>query len=227
MKLLMGCQAVMLCLGAVVLAPSSASAAAETRFFIEGAEVKGSEEATIEGNFETIGLSSVIAATKVSFICTSNKFSEAKIKAGGAASSKLEFAKCKAYEIKEGAETLLSSCTISEPVSFAVKEQLISGPGGVAELEVKPSTGTSFTSIVLSGATCIFKGTFELQGSLSASLPEGEIESTIHSLVVDSTGSKLTLGKEKAALVAQFPPPPPRDGPQPNLKLSTGKSFRG
>jgi hypothetical protein len=214
-------QAVILGLSLTACVPL-ASANAETRFFVEGSEIKGSEEVELEGSLETIQLNSTIAGVKVMSVCSENKFSSAKIKAGGAASSKVEFSHCKVYDIKEGILTSLTGCTIAEPTSFAVKEQLIAGPGGVVELEVRPSSGTTFINIEVSGASCILKGKFELSGFIDATLPEGEIESTSHVLNVGSTGSGVKLGTEKGSVGS-----PSSSKSSQRVRVRGASSFRG
>jgi hypothetical protein len=180
-------------------ASTSASAATKNRFFVEKTELKG--EDAIEGKVETAQLNTVIASLKIMGVCTENSFSEGKIKEKGEASAKMTFSKCKIYEIKAGVLTLLSNCTFEEPVTFSVKEQLIEGPGGMVEDEIKPSSGEVFVKAKITGAACVLKGTYEPKGTYAGSGgDEAERQSPEHSLELSSTGSKLKLGTEPVSI---------------------------
>lgn len=187
-------------LGVSAVASVTASAATKNRFFVEKVELAGSDK--IEGTVETAQLNSIVANLKMMIVCTENKLvaNTGEIEALGASKGEIEYNKCKVYEIKEGVLTLLTVCTVKEPIKFSFKDQLIEGPGGLVEDEFKPSSGTVFVKIEITGSLCAFKGTLEPKGTYVASLgDEGERQLVEHELVFTSTGSKITLGTEKGA----------------------------
>jgi hypothetical protein len=189
-----------LSLSAILSAPASASAAVETRFFVEGKEVSGSEEFTIDGVLGVTQLNSEIANIKVMVECTATTFIQSQIKANGEASSTPEFNNCSIYTIKKGARAVMTNCTIPERIAFSAKEQLIDGPGGVAELEIKPKTGTTFTTVEISGKECMLEGKYEVTGTLRMAAPEAEVARSDHALIANSTGSGVSMAKEKASV---------------------------
>lgn len=177
-------------LGVIAVASTPALATSEYSYFVEGSELTSEEG--IEGSVETVQLNATLAGIKTLLVCTENTFNEGVIGAEGEGRRKFEFKKCKVSEIKSGGLTLLSTCTISEPIAFGVKEQLIEGPGGIGEDEFKPSAGEVLAKIGITGSLCAVKGTLELDGTFVASFGDDGLRAlATHVLSWISSGAKL------------------------------------
>lgn len=200
---------------AVVAVTSASASALETRYVAEGKEVTTAE--TYSAVVGVAQLNSTIGSVKIMIECSANALITTganAIEAEGKSSGEISFSQCVIYEIKKGSRVLLSSCTITEPIKFAFKDLLVSGPGGLLEDEYKPSTGTIFVEITI--GVCVLKGTYKAEGAYTASFgAEGEREVSEHELLFHSTGSKVTLGKEPASFTNTIS----------RIKLKSGKSW--
>jgi hypothetical protein len=200
-------------------ATSSASAAQETRWFVEGTELKTTE--TVDGAIGVAGLNSTLLGAKILIECVANHLVPTgvnTIEAEGQSRFEITYSQCYVYTISKGTREPLTSCGV-EPIQFQSRGQLIAGPGGVAEGEGKPASGTLFVEISIvnaNGKTCVLKSRDKVEGTYIASGgAEGERSMTEHILTARSTGSKLTFAKEPASYFQDST----------NLKLRSGRAF--
>jgi hypothetical protein len=198
---------------------SSASAAQETRWFVEGTELKTTE--TVDGAIGFAGFNTTFLGQKILIECTANELvpnGENTIEGGGKSRFEVSYSHCHVYTIGKGIRELLIGCEV-EPIQFTGRGQLIVRPGGMVEGEGKPASGNLFVTINIvnaSGKTCALKSEDEVEGSYVASGgAEGERSMTEHMLTARSTGSKLTFAGEPAAYFQDST----------NLKLGSGKRF--
>lgn len=201
----------------VSVATATSAAALETRYTVEGKEVKA--ESPIEGSVGTAQLSNSILSQKLIIECTANTMANASIEGEGKSKGEYKFGSCILYELTKGAKESLAKCVVKVPIEFKFTDLVIDGPGGVLEDEFKSSTGEEFVTIHIENKgeeTCALKGTYETKGTYVASIgDEGEVEKIEHELVITSTGSKLKIGKEASAWVYAT-----------KWKLSSGKQWR-
>jgi hypothetical protein len=201
------------------VAAGTASAAQETRYFVEGTELKATE--TVDGAVGVAQLNSTLLGQKIMIECTANELTttgENTIEEKGKSKTEIIYKQCYVYTISKGTRELLLGCGV-ETITFKAIDQLIAGPGGLVEDEFKPSTGEVFVSINIvnaNGKTCSLKSKDEVKGSYVASFgDEGERSSTEHELVFTSTGSKVTFAGEPASYTNTVS----------RLKLRSGKNF--
>jgi hypothetical protein len=181
-------------------ASATASAAVETRYFVEGdTELAASE--SIAGTVGTAELVSTLANDKIAIVCTKNTLSNATVETVGKSKGEIKYEECgELKQIKGGTLTTVTNCKVTIP-PFKFIDLLVAGPGGTVEDEFKPETGTTFVEIEIGGTGCnaIFKGKFLASGSYVASLPKGELGEVGHLIDFTSTGSKVTFNKELAS----------------------------
>jgi hypothetical protein len=188
-----GLLAVLAATVASMIVPSCASAHA---YFIEGKELTSNETVEVAGTED--GMEFTAGSTKVIMICGNNA-SVGKLEASGKSVVELYLGSCTLDEVgSKGSETFLEACTVAEPVEFKTKGELI-GTKGPVEVELKPETGTLFTTLELTGASCALKGKYEVSGSQICSQPDGEAQNIDHELLCTESGGKLEIGKEKEA----------------------------
>jgi hypothetical protein len=197
------------------VAAGSASAAQETRYFVEEKELTTAE--TVDGAVGVAQLNSSIGGAKIMIECTANELvstGENTIGANGESKTEINYKQCYLYVISNGKREL-STCTVTEPIKFAAKDKLIAGSGGLVEDLFEPISGSTFVEIKISGG-CVLKGSYKAEGSYIASFgDEGERSGTEHELIFTSTGSKVKLGGEPASYTNTVS----------RLKLRSGKSF--
>ncbi len=204
---------------AVSVATATSAAALETRYTVEGKEVKAGESFPIEGSVGTAQLSNSILSEKLIIECAENKLANASIEGEGKSKGEYKFKACTLYELTKGTKESLAKCVIKVPIEFKFIDLVIDGPGGILEDEFKPSTGEEFVTIHIENKgeeICTLKGTYEITGTYVASIgDEGEVEKVEHELVITSTGSKLKIRKEASAWAYAM-----------KWKLSSGKQWR-
>jgi hypothetical protein len=173
----------------------SSSASAAHMFSVEGTEIKSAETAEVVGLYDRIEMT--VASTKVAFTCRENA-SPVKLETSGKSLGKLNYSDCALDEVtSKGIESLLTTCTVTEPIEFKTKGELI-GTKGPVEVELRPETGTLFTTLELTGASCALKGKYEVGGSQICSLPGVEVTADDHEVACAESGSKLEVKKEPA-----------------------------
>lgn len=180
-------------------ATSASALSVGTRYFVEGAELEAAE--AVEGTVETVSIESRIAGVKFGIFCTKNALASSEVESGGKGKGELKFELCKMYEIKNGVGSVLSSCTVKEPVQFKYKSQLVAGPAGEPEIEFKPETGTTIVQFEIAGALCAFKGTATLGGFWYQEWFYPWWWRRFFREVWQYTGNHLTVGPESAAFV--------------------------
>jgi hypothetical protein len=202
------------------LAATSATAAQETRYFVEGSELTTAE--TIDGAIGVTQLSSTVAGAKFMIECVANELvptGNNTIEKEGKSNGEVTYKQCYFYVITKGIREFSTTCRVKEPITFDLKGQLIPGPGGLVEGEGKPSTGTIFVEIVIEkipGKTCLLEKTYKAEGTYVASGgAEGERALIEHEIIAHSTGSKITFGGEPATYRQTSS----------RIKLRNGKSF--
>jgi hypothetical protein len=202
------------------MAAASASAAQETRYFVEGTELTSAE--TADGVVGVAQLNVSVAGAKIMIECTANELVSTgnnSIEAGGKAHTEPSFKQCYLYSISKGARELSTACKVKEPITFVVVGQLIPGPGGAVETEFKPPSGNIIVEVTIEkipGKTCVLEKAYKAEGSYVASFgDEGERQMTEHEIIFNSTGSKVTFGGEPASMINTFS----------RLKLRNNKAF--
>jgi hypothetical protein len=189
--------------GTVELKEESNWSAGGTRWLIEGEAIGQTIE--LGGSLETVQLNSQVGGAKVMISCIKNSVA-GEIEQEGKSAGEITLESCKPYEIKAGALEPLGSCAVEVPIKFKFRDQLIHGAGGLPEDEFKPSFGTNFVTIKITGSLCVLKGSYEVAGTYIASLGDGgEVSMPEHRLAFTSTGSKLTLGSERSTLTMVMP----------------------
>ncbi len=189
----------------------SAASTSAHRYLVENKEVKGSETFSTHGSFfNPAVLESKISSKKVAVECEGGSEKDEIEKEGRSKGGELILEKCVIFEIKEGKRTELKECTVSHP-TFKFKDSLVTGEGESVELELQPSSGTSFGEFELSGSSCGIKGKEKIEsategkGQVCATGITGEVEDTEQFAACNPTGSKeLRLGSEKASFDALF-----------------------
>jgi hypothetical protein len=153
--------------------------------------------ATISGSGGEEILESVIASQKVEIKCASDSGTGEINSATGADSATLEFATCKLFLINATTHVAEEStvCTVANPVA-KISSQL---EAGTTLVQLKAS-GTNFTEIKITGASCVAKGTFAVTGEVTCSGPEGTVALVTHVLNCNSAKSTLKLASEAARL---------------------------
>ncbi len=187
-------------LGLSAVASATASAAVETRYFVEGdTELAASE--SIAGTVGTAELVTTLAKDKIAIICTKNTLSNATVETLGKSGGEIKYEECGTLkQIKKG-ELENTKCNVKIP-AFKFKDLLVAGPGGTVEDEFTPAAGTTFVEIEVAGGTgcnSIFEGTYKTEGSYVASLPKSEDGLVGHEIVFTSTGSKVKFHSEQAS----------------------------
>jgi methionine-rich copper-binding protein CopC len=189
----------------------SATSATAHRYLVENKEVKGTEIFKTTGVFfNPVVLEGKISGKRVAIECTGGSDKDEIEKEGHSKGGELTLEGCVIHEIKEGKELNLTECTVSNPV-LKFKDSLITGAGESVELELQPSTGTSFGEFELSGASCGIKGKEKIESATEGKGPvcfvgiTGEVEDIEQFAECTPTGSKeLRLGGEKAGFNALF-----------------------
>jgi hypothetical protein len=185
------------------LVATSATAAQETRYFVEGSELTTVE--TVDGAIGVTQLSTTVSGAKIMIECTANELvptGNNSIEGGGASHAEITYKQCYLYTISKGSRELSTTCRVKEPITFKLIGQLIAGPGGLVEGEGKPASGTIFVEIEIvkiPGKTCLLEKTYKAEGTYVASGgAEGERALTEHEIVAHSTGSHITFAGEPA-----------------------------
>jgi hypothetical protein len=157
--------------------------------------------ATISGSGGEQILESVIASQKVEIKCASNSGTGELEAANGAGSGTLEFATCKLFLVNATTHVAEEStvCTVANPVA-KISSQL----EAVTTLEKLKASGTNFTEIKITGASCVAKGTFAVTGEVTCSGPEGTVALVTHVLNCNSANSTLKLASEAARLTGSL-----------------------
>ena len=186
-------------LGLSAVASATASAAVETRYFVEGdTELAASE--SVAGTVGTAELVTTLAKDKVAIICTKNTLSNATVETVGKSKGEIKYEGCGELKQIKAGKLETTGCTVTIP-PFKFIDLLIASPGGTVEDEFKPESGTVFVEIELGGESCnsVFKGKFKTEGAYDAALPKGEVAEVGHEIVYTSTGSKVTFHGEPAS----------------------------
>jgi hypothetical protein len=200
-------------LGATQLAATAASA---HTYFVGSKEVKGTEIFKAEGtngivnSKEEVGpntggweLESKIGGVEVLLRCAAGKMKDEIEKEGLSKAGESTYEVCGISEIKEGKDTALKSCTVPT-VHVKMKDSVIAGAGGAAEVEFQPSSGKLLGEVEITGSSCSIKGTYKLETATEGkgqicSAVGGEVEVVRHVLTCSPTGSQeIRLGSEKA-----------------------------
>jgi hypothetical protein len=151
-------------------------------------------------------LESEVGGVKVLIECDED-ISSGTLEEAGKTKGTIKFIKCRFFEIKTGAKTLLNACTVKTPIEFEFRDKAIVGKGVGPEEEFFPTAANKklFVSITLEGATCALKGTYEATTTeenkgIFCALPEGWVAKLFHEIVCTSTGDeRLKFGTAKAS----------------------------
>ena len=132
--------------------------------------------------------------------CTTQTSSNAKIFNSTEDSGTINFSSCKLFD-SEGHEA--TACTVAEPITTTVKTHL-SGTSPIYDV-FEPSTGTLFTNITISGASCaaITPGSYEVTGNIAGETETGERVSQplkFSEAISKAAGTALKFGKAAAFL---------------------------
>lgn len=198
MKLVLLGLAATLVFSAVV--SSSAMAAPETRFFVEGSEVTAATK--IVGTSGVAQLESTVAGLKILIECKKDTFT-GEIEEKGKTKGEVTFEECKLYEIKAGKKTEVTTCTVPN-IKFTFHDQLVVGNGSSAEDEYFPPTGKLYIEFEITG-TCLLAKKYKVETANEGkgqrcALPLGEVEQEKHEIVCTSTGSsELRFGANEKA----------------------------
>jgi hypothetical protein len=190
-----------------VSAVASASAmAAAPRYVIEGKEVKGTEKFAITAGVGIANLNSVVGGLKMDIECVNNKVTgENFIEGEGKSKGETALEGCTLYEVaKNGAlENKSEKCLVKTPIVLKYADQLVIGPGGLPEDELKPASGEIFVEVVIQNApghTCLIAANLQVKGAYAAAIgPEAEVERREHELRFTSAGSKINIGALQAS----------------------------
>ncbi len=191
--------------GAIASAPAMA---VTEKYMIEKQEVTEPHE--ISAFVGPAYMNSVVGGIKFEIECDTNALvGKDTIEAGGKSKGEASFSGCTLYSTNEekgheGEHSNKSTkCKLREPIQFKYVDQLVVGLGGIPEDEFKPASGEIFVEIGIEsqpGQSCVLTSILQVKGAyVAAGGPEGEIEKQGHELWYQSTGSKLTVGKEPAA----------------------------
>jgi hypothetical protein len=157
-RLILLCALALIAVGAAT--SSSASASTGTRYFIEKTELTKPESIEATGGVAT--LEGEIGGAKAGLECSKSML-KGEIEGGGAGKGEISLKECKGFSIEHGEPTTLGGCTV-KPIEFKYKSQLVAGPAGEPEIEVRPASGTVFTESELTGSECALKGKYQISG---------------------------------------------------------------
>jgi hypothetical protein len=184
--------------GAVASSPASASTG--TRYFIEKTELTKPE--SIEATGEVATLEGEIASVKVGLECNKSAL-KGEIEGGGAGKGEVSLKECKVFKIEHGEQTTVGGCTVTEPLGFKYKSELVVGPAGEPEIEVRPASGTTFVEIKI-GGECLFKGTFPISGYWYQEWVQVWVLRPIHRWVWQYTGCHIIWGPPESGRPGGF-----------------------
>jgi hypothetical protein len=165
---------------------------------VESKELVGNETRMVEGSLGTTKLVGTIGGISIDIECTLNKFANAIIEASGRSKAELALGTCRVKQVEEKEkEKEVAACSVKEPVKLKTKDQLVK-PGSHTEDEFKPESGSLYAEIKVEGSSCLFKGVYSLEGTMTAELPGGETEGVVHEVMFTKAGSNLKLNKVAA-----------------------------
>jgi hypothetical protein len=181
-------------------AMSAASAEAATHaYFIEGSEIAAKEKVEVQFTSSTSELESTIAGIKATIECEESG-SIGNLEEKGKSSGTFKLSTCRPIDTSnKGVEEFPSNCTVKEPIEYKFNDELI----GAVEDEIKPEKEL-FGIITLEGEKCILSGKYELKGTGTCELSDGEDLRIDHELACTATGDKLKLGTEPARFAGTF-----------------------
>jgi hypothetical protein len=198
-------------LSASALMSVSASAAeAETRYYVEGAELKAAE--TYDAAVGPILINTEISSAKILIECDNNTVNGA-IEPEGKQSMNLDFGDCTAFEINKGEKGILPCLAVQTRTERFVERSfwLFWTRQRLAEIKITERLAAK------SGKTCLLAGEYEITGSDTGSLePEGTIEKTEHEIAFTSEGSELKFAEQPVGLTFNVT----------RMKLLSGKKWR-
>jgi hypothetical protein len=186
---------------ALVIVVLASSLGASTAFAANGKYGGFKGKATISGSGGEQILESVIASQKVEIKCASDSGTGELEASSGAGSATLEFATCKLFLVNATTHVAEEStvCTVANPVA-KISSQL----EAVTTLTQLKASGTSFTEIKITGASCVAKGTFAVTGEVTCSSPEGDVALVTHVFNCNSAKATLKLASEPARLTGSL-----------------------
>jgi hypothetical protein len=204
-RLVMCLLATLVVSAAGALGSASASAAQETRFFVEGKEVnEPNETVAVYMGSEKTQINYNLAGEELKAIC---RFTlEHKYLFWHGLDLLVGFLEqCQVFtDIADGVQEY-EGCIIPH-IPIYIPTRLIVGRGGQIEDELYPNSGNTLFEFTLeneSGKTCIAKGKYKAEGTyLSSWGDEAERSKPEHELVLDSTGSKMTINGSPASLTS-------------------------
>jgi hypothetical protein len=205
------CLAVACCAGLIATA-SAGAAEAETRYYVEGAEVATPE--TFDAVVGPVQVNTEIGGVKQIVECASNSYS-GSLEAEGAVTSTLTLKDCSLYEVSKGVKSASADCTVAVSQQTTTRTILVT----MADATVLTTTiGATMTLGSRAGTTCMLAAEYKIAGTaIGVFSPEGTVEGTEHLLTYTSQGSKLTITGQ---------PAPSMTLTISRIKLLSGKKWR-
>ncbi len=193
-------------LSLMALTAAGAQAAGEWKIETKTMTELGLTEEAIKGKLET-GVKNIllVKTLNVNISCAAvDTSANAKILKGGTLTGSLIFLTCKVFADEAGEPELTACGTKStgaaagEIQTVAVTGEIILS-GGENFVLVKPVSGTTFTTVELTGASCAAKGTYPITGTTVVKLGV-EAKELLLTPIKEFTGDGLKFGENKAFL---------------------------
>jgi hypothetical protein len=181
-------------LAAVVAALTSVAiaASAQAHFYrVSGAELGAGAKDALEANTETAQTQELLGTPfgVATHINCSKLATSGEIEGTNKGKATLKYSECTV--------TKPANCTVKEPIEVKATTLLVGSEPGV-EVEFKPETSETFTTITLLGASCSIKEPFNVTGTQKCKLPSGETAAESHEIACETSGSTLKAGGKTA-----------------------------
>jgi hypothetical protein len=188
-RVLMVCLGASLVLSAFGVGVAQAARPIQPHFTVKGGETLKSN-LTIEAN---LGRSRMWSTSLgVVFRCEKDH-AEGAIEPNGRAKGKPNYSECKAFAAKENATTKqieegeeLTACTVTVATTLQIQRLGWSISLPFILILFEPASGTEFGTITVTGATCIAKGTFAVEGAVVGLVPRFNTESVAGAVLLNT-----------------------------------------
>ncbi len=193
-------------LGLMAFGAAGAQASGEWRIGGKTMSELGLTEETVTGKAEA-GVKEILLVKTLNIqkSCTGFDIQSVTISPSGKGKGAVRLLGCKVFADEAG-EAELTACGVKSTGQEAgvIQTELIGGEivlsGGVNYVLFKPASGTSFTTIELTGASCAPKGTYPITGTVVAELG-AEAKELLLKPIKEFTGDGLKFGENKAFLI--------------------------
>jgi hypothetical protein len=137
-------------------------------------------------------LVSTAGGAEVKLRCLNGLFN-ATLKLLGLATGEIDFLDC---TVQKPAG---QGCTISSLILVKIHLQLSSGLMPATGLATGTGPEEEFTTVIVSGGSCVIAGTYKITGLQTVEFPSGETSLVEHEVVAKKSGSKLKFGLDLAS----------------------------